>query len=110
MSQPIIFFAGGGTGGHLYPGIAVAEALREMLPQARSVFLTTTRPIDQVILKPTGLDSIAQPIVPPQKSISGLLKFWQSWRQTHALVRTLLKDLRPAAWCSAWAVMRRVSR
>jgi UDP-N-acetylglucosamine--N-acetylmuramyl-(pentapeptide) pyrophosphoryl-undecaprenol N-acetylglucosamine transferase len=93
---PIIFFAGGGTGGHLYPGVAVAEALRKILPQARSVFLTTSRPIDQVILKPTGFDFIAQPIVPPQRSISGLLRFWKSWRQTHDLVRTLLKDLRPA--------------
>jgi UDP-N-acetylglucosamine--N-acetylmuramyl-(pentapeptide) pyrophosphoryl-undecaprenol N-acetylglucosamine transferase len=96
MSEPIIFFAGGGTGGHLYPGVAVAEALRKILPQARSVFLTTSRPIDQVILKPTGFDSITQPIVPPQRSISGLLRFWRSWRQTHDLVRTLLKDLRPA--------------
>ncbi len=38
-----IILAGGGTGGHLYPGIAVAEALREVLPNVRPLFLCTTR-------------------------------------------------------------------
>jgi len=38
-----VLFAGGGTGGHLMPGAATAEALRELFPQARCLFLTTDR-------------------------------------------------------------------
>src|SRR5215217_8224970 len=49
-----ILLAGGGTGGHLYPGIAVAEALRQVLPGAKLVFLCTTKEIDRVILGPGG--------------------------------------------------------
>lgn len=92
-----ILFAGGGTGGHLYPGIAVAEALRRDLPQVRPLFLCTTREIDRVILEPTGFDFIPQPIVPPVKTVGGLLRFWKSWRETKDLVRKTLREQRPAA-------------
>jgi UDP-N-acetylglucosamine--N-acetylmuramyl-(pentapeptide) pyrophosphoryl-undecaprenol N-acetylglucosamine transferase len=92
-----IFLAGGGTGGHLYPGIAVAEALRDKRPDVKCLFLCTTREIDRVILEPTGFDFIEQPIERPVRSISGLLKFWKSWGQTKDLVRQAIKDRSPAA-------------
>jgi UDP-N-acetylglucosamine--N-acetylmuramyl-(pentapeptide) pyrophosphoryl-undecaprenol N-acetylglucosamine transferase len=92
-----ILFAGGGTGGHLFPGIAVAEALRTLLPNAKPLFLCTQKEIDRIILEPTGFEFIPQPIVPPLKTISGLLKFWKSWRETKDLVRKVLKERSPAA-------------
>lgn len=92
-----IFLAGGGTGGHLYPGIAVAEALRAISSDFKPVFLCTTREIDRTILTPTGFKFIQQPIVPPTRSIGGLLKFWQSWRQTKELVRSAIREYRPLA-------------
>ena len=55
MAEPsTILLAGGGTGGHLYPGVAVAEALREMGSSLKPVFLCTNRPIDRVILEADG--------------------------------------------------------
>jgi UDP-N-acetylglucosamine--N-acetylmuramyl-(pentapeptide) pyrophosphoryl-undecaprenol N-acetylglucosamine transferase len=41
-----IMVAGGGTGGHLFPGIAVAEELRRRHPGARIVFVGTARGIE----------------------------------------------------------------
>jgi UDP-N-acetylglucosamine--N-acetylmuramyl-(pentapeptide) pyrophosphoryl-undecaprenol N-acetylglucosamine transferase len=95
-SSPTLLFAGGGTGGHLYPGVAVAERLRAILPGARPLFLCTTRGIDKTILEPTGFEFIPQPILPPDRSISGLLKFWKSWRDTKELVARLLRERAPA--------------
>src|SRR5829696_2802284 len=94
---PTIFLAGGGTGGHLYPGVAVAEALRRTMPDCRPLFLCTQREIDRVILAPTGFEFVEQPIVPPVRSIGGLLKFWKSWRETKDLVRRAIRDRSPAA-------------
>ena len=95
--QRTILLAGGGTGGHLYPGIAVAQALRRALPDARPLFLCTRREIDTTILTPTGFEFIAQPIVPPVKTVGGLLKFWMSWRETKDLVQRVLRERQPAA-------------
>jgi len=96
-NQPTILFAGGGTGGHLYPGLSVAQALRKIFPEARPLFLTTQREIDRIILEPSGFPFIAQPIVPPLTTVPGLLKFWKSWRETKDLIRQHIRKDRPAA-------------
>jgi UDP-N-acetylglucosamine--N-acetylmuramyl-(pentapeptide) pyrophosphoryl-undecaprenol N-acetylglucosamine transferase len=95
-SSKTIIMAGGGTGGHLYPGIAVAESLRRIAPELRCLFLCTTREIDRVILEPTGFEFIPQPIERPHRSIGGLLKFWKSWRETKELVRNTIAQRQPA--------------
>ena len=38
-----VLLAGGGTGGHMMPGIATAEALDRLVPQGEYLFLTTER-------------------------------------------------------------------
>src|SRR5438034_8444254 len=47
MAQPLrVVIAGGGTGGHLYPGIAVARELLARRPHARVSFAGTARGIE----------------------------------------------------------------
>lgn len=97
--QPTLFLAGGGTGGHLYPGIAVAESLRKAYPNAKVVFLCTSKEIDRIILEPTGFEFFPQAVLPLPRltSVGGLLRFWQSWRETKDLVRKLIRERKPAA-------------
>ncbi|KJU82119.1 N-acetylglucosaminyltransferase, MurG [Candidatus Magnetobacterium bavaricum] len=42
--------AGGGTGGHLYPAIAIAEEIKKQLPQAEIFFMGTDRGIETRVL------------------------------------------------------------
>jgi len=56
MGDKCFFFAGGGTGGHIYPAVAVAEQLVKIRPTAKIHFFCSTRDIDEQILGKTGFD------------------------------------------------------
>jgi len=49
-----IFLAGGGTGGHLYPGLALAEAIQNLRADSAIAFSCTRRDIDRKILSGCG--------------------------------------------------------
>jgi UDP-N-acetylglucosamine--N-acetylmuramyl-(pentapeptide) pyrophosphoryl-undecaprenol N-acetylglucosamine transferase len=51
-----LVIAGGGTGGHLFPGIAVAEALQELVPHAEVLFVGTERGIEVREVPKAGFD------------------------------------------------------
>ncbi|UCG17002.1 MAG: UDP-N-acetylglucosamine--N-acetylmuramyl-(pentapeptide) pyrophosphoryl-undecaprenol N-acetylglucosamine transferase [Phycisphaerales bacterium] len=61
---PLVVFAGGGTGGHLFPPLAVASALRLRVPDVRFAFLGTDRAIDRRILDGSDCQLIPQPVQP----------------------------------------------
>ena len=54
MSEPTIFFAGGGTGGHVYPLLAVADALQSLRPDVRVVFIGTDRGLESRVVPERG--------------------------------------------------------
>ena len=49
-----VLFAGGGTGGHLYPGIAVADELRRRDPSAVVSFVGTARGLEARVVPTLG--------------------------------------------------------
>ena len=46
-----IVIAGGGTGGHLFPGIAIAEAFIKHNPENRVIFISTGKPFEVSVLE-----------------------------------------------------------
>ena len=49
-----VLIAGGGTGGHVYPGIAVAEELVRTRKDAQAVFVGTRRGIESQAVPEAG--------------------------------------------------------
>jgi UDP-N-acetylglucosamine--N-acetylmuramyl-(pentapeptide) pyrophosphoryl-undecaprenol N-acetylglucosamine transferase len=49
-----ILFAGGGTGGHLFPGLAIADEIRRRMPDAEITFVGTKEKIEARIVPQRG--------------------------------------------------------
>jgi UDP-N-acetylglucosamine--N-acetylmuramyl-(pentapeptide) pyrophosphoryl-undecaprenol N-acetylglucosamine transferase len=55
-----IAFTGGGTGGHIYPGLAVAAALQALMP-CRVFWIGSSRGMDRSIVEGAGLEFFGVP-------------------------------------------------
>jgi len=96
-----IVMAGGGTGGHLYPGLAVADALEAHI-RARGgklelVWAATPRAVDQRLLSKFGDLYIRQPVQPLVKEFGKLWGFWTGWRESCRFWETYFREHRVQA-------------
>ena len=57
-----IVIAGGGTGGHLYPGLALAEAIQRQAPGSRIVFMGTPRGLEARVVPREGYELVLLPV------------------------------------------------
>ncbi len=54
MKQLRIIIAGGGTGGHVFPAIAIAEEIKKLNPDAEIVFVGTRKKIESWVIPQKG--------------------------------------------------------
>ena len=91
-----LLIAAGGTGGHVYPGIAVAEEWRRRHPDSEVVFVGTSRGLESTAVPQAGftLRTIAARGIPRRIGI-GLIR--AAWAAAQSLVQAsaLLRELRP---------------
>lgn len=59
-----IVFTGGGTGGHLFPGLAVAEQLKTNLRRAKITFAGSGKPFERRLVHEAGHEYFALPCRP----------------------------------------------
>lgn len=90
--------AGGGTGGHLFPGVAIAEELRAREPDAAIQFVGTARGIEARVLPELGWE-LALITVSGLKTVGVLGALRGLFRLPRALwqARRLLKQFGPDA-------------
>ena len=86
-----VIFAGGGTGGHLYPALAIAEQLTELNDKVESVFFCSTRPLDARILTEESARFVAIPARPFSLRPLALAGFIRTWS---GVVRRCRRQLR----------------
>ena len=80
---PRVLFAGGGTGGHLYPALALAEALRRREPRSEVLFVGARRGVEARVLPERGVPHVLLPFEPIRRA-----RLWQNWRLLPALLRS----------------------
>ena len=112
-----VLFAGGGTGGHLYPALALAAELQRRDPDTEVMFVGAKRGLEARVLPERGLPHVLLPFEPIRRS-----RPWQNWRLIPSVLgslaglRRVFRDFRPelvvgtGGYASGpvvgWAVMR----
>ncbi len=87
-----VIFAGGGTGGHLYPGLAIARALVRARPGIEPYFVGARRGIEQHVLPQSEFPYTLLDLHPlhrraPWKNWRTLVSAVTVWRRIGALAR-----------------------
>jgi UDP-N-acetylglucosamine:LPS N-acetylglucosamine transferase len=91
-------FAGGGTGGHLYPGLAIAAELRRLAPgTVRTLFVSSERPLDAEVLGGAGVEFVPSPALPLRMRPLHAAKFLRAFRAATAQSRGLIRERREGA-------------
>jgi UDP-N-acetylglucosamine--N-acetylmuramyl-(pentapeptide) pyrophosphoryl-undecaprenol N-acetylglucosamine transferase len=69
-----VLFAGGGTGGHLYPALAIGAALKAENPNVEVEYVGAKRGVEARILPQQGVKHTMLPLQPIQRS-----QVWRNW-------------------------------
>lgn len=91
---PSVLFAGGGSGGHISPGLAIAEALQVIDARIECLFAPSKREIDRSMLQQAGAEFIPMPARPLTRSPRGIVDCWRGYRATMNATRGLLASRR----------------
>ncbi len=91
MSPQRVLFTGGGSLGHIAPGIAVAKALRTLRPDAEAHFIVSTRPEDAAFVTQAGFPVTT--IEAPRLSWRFPVAFFSATQKA----RRILQEMKPAA-------------
>lgn len=97
MKNPRIIISGGGTGGHIFPAISIANALKEMCPQAEILFVGADNRMEMQRVPQAGYEikglpvkGLIRPLWNP-RNIGILLDFIRSKK----MVRKIIRDFQP---------------
>ena len=91
-----VIISGGGTGGHIFPAVSIADAIREKRPDAHILFVGAEGRMEMQRVPAAGYDIKGLPIAGFNrknllKNVSVLLKIVKSRR----LARRIVRDFRP---------------
>ncbi len=88
-------FVGGGTGGHLYPALAIAEQIQSNDPHALVRFVCSDRAIDTEILSAANVEFTPINAKPMVRSIGGFVAFVKGWRSSAMRTQAVLEEMLP---------------
>lgn len=98
MSNLKFIFSGGGTGGHIFPAVAIANALKEKHPSAEFLFVGALGKMEMEKVPLEGYNIIGLPIAGLKRSFSiENLKVLYMSIKSYFLAKKIIKDFKPNA-------------
>ncbi|MDR0541956.1 MAG: undecaprenyldiphospho-muramoylpentapeptide beta-N-acetylglucosaminyltransferase [Dysgonamonadaceae bacterium] len=96
--QPKIIISGGGTGGHIFPALSIADALKARYPDAEILFVGAENRMEMERVPEAGYKIAGLPVAGfnrknPLKNISVLWKLYQSLSKARNIIRDFQPDI-----------------
>jgi UDP-N-acetylglucosamine--N-acetylmuramyl-(pentapeptide) pyrophosphoryl-undecaprenol N-acetylglucosamine transferase len=88
----VVAFFGGGSGGHIYPGLAVAERAREIDPSFRAVFFRSGRRVEDEVLGASSFETLDLPLPTPVGLGASMRYAWSASRAIGEIRALLRRD------------------
>jgi UDP-N-acetylglucosamine--N-acetylmuramyl-(pentapeptide) pyrophosphoryl-undecaprenol N-acetylglucosamine transferase len=93
-----VIIAGGGTGGHIYPGITIAKTLQRRIPKAEVVFVGTKRGLEVDVVPKEGFELLLIDVAGFRRKVSldTITTFCRAFKGIFQ-ARAILRRFRPDA-------------
>lgn len=99
MEELRIIISGGGTGGHIFPAVSIANAIKQLKPDAKILFVGAEGRMEMTRVPAAGYEikglpvrGLVRPLWSP-KNISVMCDFFKSKK----MVKQIIKDFKPQA-------------
>ena len=97
-NSPRIIISGGGTGGHIFPAVSIANALKEICPDAEILFVGALGKMEMEKVPAAGYKIVGLPVAGLQRSLSPKnlalpFKIAESLRRAGAIIRDFKPDV-----------------
>lgn len=91
-----VLICGGGTAGHVYPGLALAEALKATEPGTEIIFVGSENGLENQVVPAAGYELRSLPIRGlPRRPSAQLFSFVLGLAQSLRMATSLIRDYRP---------------
>ena len=96
MSQFKVIVSGGGTGGHIFPAIAIANAIKEKYPDTKILFVGALGRMEMEKVPAAGYEIVGLPIMGLQRRLTlQNLKFPFKLLASMRKAKKIVKDFKP---------------
>jgi len=91
-----VILSGGGTGGHIFPALSIANEIRKRYPDAEILFVGALGRMEMEKIPAAGYKIIGLPIMGfPRKPSFKIFTFFQKLIQSASKARKIVKDFKP---------------
>lgn len=96
MSIEKVIISGGGTGGHIYPALSIANEIRKRYPASEILFVGALGRMEMEKIPAAGYKIIGLPVMGfPRKPSLKIFKFFASLLKSAAMARKIIREFKP---------------
>lgn len=97
MSEPRFIISGGGTGGHIFPAVSIANALKELCPEAKILFVGALGRMEMQRVPAAGYEIVGLPVrglIRPLYSLKNISILWDFIRSKQQ-IKKVIREFKP---------------